>query len=329
MQRRDVLLAAAGASLLAFAGRAHAAPGSELIDDHWLAEGGADAGALDHVAWHQWLLRYVVESADGVNRVRYGDVTREDRDSLRRYIDDMAAVDVTAYVRAEQMAYWVNLYNALTVDVILSEYPVSSIRDINDGLFSFGPWGRDVITVEGRTLTLDDIEHGILRPIWRDPRIHYVVNCASIGCPNLAKAAYWGNGIDSRLTQAAYSYVNDPRGAEVSTSGRLVVSSLYLWFEEDFGGSESGVIDHLTTYATNLLRTSLSGVSDIHDDRYDWSLNDATGMPAQDPGYKGSGSKGLGTVDSSEAETSASGGAVSGARLGSSHKVIVAEPVDP
>lgn len=315
--------------MLSFAGRAHAAPGSELIDEHWLAEGEADAGAIAHDPWHQWLLRYVIESTDGVNRVRYGDVTPEDRDNLRRYIDEMAAVEITGYGRDEQMAFWVNLYNALTVDVILSEYPVSSIRDIDDGLFSFGPWGRDVVTVEGRTLTLDDIEHGILRPIWRDPRIHYAVNCASIGCPNLAKAAYWGNGIDSRLTQGAYGYVNDPRGADFNTSGRLVVSSLYVWFEEDFGGSESGVIDHLTTYATDSLRTSLSGIGDIGEDRYDWSLNDATGLPAQDPRYKGSGSRGLETAESAELEAATSGGSVSGARLGSSHKVTTAESIDP
>lgn len=174
------------------------------------------------------------------------------------------------------MAYWINLYNALTMQVVLEHYPVDSIRDIDisPGWFSDGPWGAKLVGVEGEQLTLDDIEHRILRPIWQDPRIHYAVNCAAVGCPNLQPEPYEGETVDEQLDRAARAYVNHPRGATV-TGGDLVVSSIYAWYEEDFGGSEQGVIDHLTAFAEPPLDRMLADFSAIDDDRYDWSLNDA------------------------------------------------------
>ena len=323
MQRRQVLLAAAGAGFLSFVGTARAAPNSELIDDHWLGEG--DGGKIAHDQWQQWLDRYLVVSDDGITRVRYGDVSQEDRDHLRRYLDAMATIDITAHTRDEQYAYWLNLYNAVTADVILTDYPVSSIRDINDGLFSFGPWSRELIEVEGRALSLDDIEHGILRPVWRDPLIHYGVNCAAVSCPNLLLSAFRGSTVGAQLTAAGRAYVNDPRGAEIDDDGRLVVSSIYVWFQEDFGGDDAGVIDHLSAHAAEPLKSRLAQVNDIHDDRYDWSLNDATGAPAPEQSYKGSGTRNSGSAVSEQSEASSGSGSGNVGRLGSGTKV---EPAD-
>ena len=120
----------------------------------------------------------------------YAAVTQADRTALKTYLKDLQAVRVTTLPRRAQMPFWINLYNALTVEVILDNYPVKSIRDIKSGLFSSGPWSTELVRVEGHDLSLDDIEHEILRPIWKDKRIHYAVNCASIGCPNLAAKAY-------------------------------------------------------------------------------------------------------------------------------------------
>jgi hypothetical protein len=169
----------------------------------------------------------------------------------------------------------VNLYNALTVQVILDHYPVDSIRDvdISPGWFADGPWGKELIAVEGTALSLDDIEHRILRPIWQDPRIHYAVNCASIGCPDLQPEPFTADGLDAQLDAAARAYVNDPRGAEVTGDG-LVVSKIYTWFQEDFGGTDIGVIRHLRQHADAELKAQLDGVDAIADSRYDWSLND-------------------------------------------------------
>ena len=174
------------------------------------------------------------------------------------------------------MAYWINLYNALTVDTVLNHYPVGSIRDISisPGLFNRGPWDRKLVTVEGQALSLNDIEHRILRPIWHDPRIHYAVNCASLGCPNLANTAYDGSHLDAMLDAAARAYVNNPRGAAVH-DGKLTVSSIYRWYEADFGSTDAGVIAHLKRYAEPPLAAALNGISAIADDHYDWRLNDA------------------------------------------------------
>lgn len=315
MQRRQVLLAAAGAGFLSLTGTARAAPRSDLIDDHWLGEG--DQGPITHDRWQQWLDRYLVVSSDGITRVRYGDVSQEDRDLLRRYLDAMAAIDITAHTRDEQYAYWLNLYNAVTVDVILTDYPVSSIRDINDGLFSFGPWSRELIEVEGRALSLDDIEHGILRPVWRDPLIHYGVNCAAVSCPNLLLSAFRGSTVVAQLTAAGMAYVNDPRGAVIDDDGRLTVSSIYVWFQEDFGGDDAGVIDHLRTYAVEPLTSRLAEVSEIYDDRYDWSLNDATGVSVAEQSYTGSDTRNAGSATTEQPETTSGSGSGSASRAGS------------
>lgn len=120
---------------------------------------------------------------------RYAEVTKEDKTLLNDYLDQLSKLDPREFNRQEQYAYWVNLYNALTVKLILDNYPVASITKLG-GLFSFGPWDEKVFTVAGQTLTLNDIEHRILRPIWKDPRTHYAVNCASLGCPNLQSQAF-------------------------------------------------------------------------------------------------------------------------------------------
>jgi len=118
----------------------------------------------------------------------------------------------------------------------------------------------------------NDIEHGIMRPIWNDPRIHYAVNCASIGCPNLMMQPFNAQNLAGMLDQAARNYVNHPRGAAVE-GGRLIVSSIYDWYAVDFGNNDAGVIAHLRQYATGPLAASLASVSSISSDRYDWNLN--------------------------------------------------------
>jgi hypothetical protein len=258
---------------------AGAAPKAELWP-RWQAHDPASLAVIDHGAWGAFLERYLVEGDDGVNRVAYAEVTAADRAALNAYLAGLAAVPVSAQNRAEQMAYWINLYNALTLQVVLDHYPVDSIRDINispglfSGLFNRGPWGKKLIEVEGEALSLDDIEHRILRPIWADPRVHYAVNCASIGCPDLQPEPYRGATIDAQLDAAARDYVNDPRGVAV-TDGELIVSSIYEWFKADFGGDDRGVIEHLQRYAAPALAASLERFPAIDDDRYDWRLNDA------------------------------------------------------
>ncbi len=252
-----------------------AAPAAELWQ-RWTRHDARSTIHVDHGAWAELLARYVETDATGLNRVAYGKVTRADRAALRGYLGAMAAVPVSSLNRAEQLAYWINLYNALTLEVVLEHYPVGSIRDIDisPGLFSSGPWRAQLIEVEGEPLTLDDIEHRILRPIWRDPRIHYAVNCASVGCPNLQRRPFEAADLDRMLDLAAIAFVNDPRGVRLAADG-LHLSSIYVWFEEDFGGDEAGVIRHLMAYARPGLAMRLQKLDGIAGHDYDWSLNDA------------------------------------------------------
>jgi len=228
---------------------------------------------IDHREWQAFLDAYVRPVSDGINRVRYRSVSDADRNRLKEYVRMLAGVAVSDLARDEQLAYWVNLYNAVTVDVVLDHYPVDSIRQIGSGLFTRGPWTRKLVQVEGQSLSLDDIEHRIVRPLWADPRLHYVFNCASLGCPNLPLRALSGEGVAEALEQAAREFVNHPRGVSL-TSGRLVVSSIYHWYEVDFGGSQRGVIEHLRRYAGPELAPLLSKVERVSNHQYDWALND-------------------------------------------------------
>lgn len=232
---------------------------------------------VDHSLWAEILAAYVKPSADGINRFAYAKVTKSARKSLRAYLDAMAATPVSKLAEREQRAFWANLYNAITIDVVLDHYPVKSIRDIaiSPGLFAVGPWGKKLTSVEGKSLSLDDIEHKILRKIWKDPRVHYSVNCASIGCPNLPAEPFTGAKLEKMLDEGARAYINHPRGVTVADTGRVTASRIYDWFSEDFGASDANVLVHLRQYAAAPLKAKLDKAKTIAAYDYDWSLNEA------------------------------------------------------
>ena len=252
------------------------APSADLWP-RWQRHDAANTAAIDYAAWDSLLRRVVVRGADDINRVDYLALAREQAAALDQAVADLAAVEISRYDRAEQLAYWINLYNAVTLKVVADHFPVASIRDIDisPGWFADGPWDAELLTVEGEALTLNDIEHRILRPIWKDPRLHYAVNCASLGCPNLAAEAYRNAGIEDRLNQAARAYVNHPRGVTID-GDKIVVSKIYDWFLEDFGGSTESLLAHLRQFAAPPLAAQLAEISEIGGTAYDWSLN-ATG----------------------------------------------------
>ncbi len=225
-----------------------------------------------HADWTRLLGTYVEVSDDGVNRVNYAALKANAADSaaLNAYIASFEDLDIDALSEDEQFAAWANLYNALTVQHIIERYPIKSIRD---GYF-IGPW-KDVKTVaDGREVSLDDIEHEILREEWEEPRVHYAVNCASYGCPNLLPKAWTADTLDEDLDAAARDYVNHPRGVTIRNNGTLQVSEIYKWFREDFGGSKEGVIEHLLEHADEDLAAQIRAKPRITKHDYDWSLND-------------------------------------------------------
>ena len=241
---------------------------------YWKASNASSGKTVNHDGWDALLKRYVRTDKTGLNRFAYGRMTDSDKARLSGYVNKLTKVKITGFTRDEQLAYWLNLYNSLTIKVIVDHYPVRSIRDIDisPGIFSNGPWGRKLVRVEGRELSLDDIEHRILRPIWRDPRIHYGVNCASIGCPNLQDRAFTGKNAGKLLNIGARQYINSPRGVSISKD-KVTVSKIYSWFAYDFGNSEKGVLLHLIKYADPKLAAQLRKLGRIHDAEYDWGLN--------------------------------------------------------
>lgn len=256
---------------------ADAAPRAQLWE-RWLAHDPDSMHHIDHGEWDGFLTRNLRIGPDGVHRIAYGAVSEHDRAVLAGYLQRLGRVPISTYARAEQAAFWINLYNALTVEVVLDNYPIGSIRDIGatpgEG-GSTGVFDQKLIEVEGEPLSLNDIANRILRPIWHDPRIHYALSCAAVSCPNLQPEPFEGDRLEQQLSKAAMTYINDPRCIQIDRQ-QLGLSSLYRWYRDDFGGSDRAIINHLMAYAEPRLAMILQHFDQISDDGFDWRLNDAT-----------------------------------------------------
>ena len=241
----------------------------------WEANNPDSEDFIGHNRWQSLLDVYLMDDEEEQNFFRYGAVSENDKTVLDDYVASLEAVGISGYNRDEQKAYWINLYNALTVKVVLNHYPVNSIREINisPGLFASGPWGAKLVTIEGLELSLDDIEHRILRPIWQDNRIHYALNCASMGCPDLWPVAFDAFNTDTLLEDAAVKFINSPRGVEI-IGGRMTVSKVYEWYDEDFGGSDESVYEHMLKYARSRLAREIKRKIGAVRTHYDWALNE-------------------------------------------------------
>ncbi len=229
----------------------------------------------EKVAWPVLMQNFLTEpDAQGLVRFDYKRLTEtpEALASLDAYITYHESLSPSTMDAASATAYWANLYNALTVRIVAENYPVKSIRKISKGPLPTGPWKRDISVVEGENISLDKIEHGILRVQYPSPLIHYMVNCASVGCPNLIAGEWSAANLDPRRDQAAREFINSPRGVRVTPKG-LVVSSIYKWFDEDFGGNKSGVLNHIRQYADADLAAAIDKGAKITGYDYDWKLN--------------------------------------------------------
>jgi hypothetical protein len=271
LTRRTLALGAAGLALATASAAMAAGPLARFTD----ASGGPER--LDHRAFDSLLARWT-SPREGIVRVDYRGwrAATADRAALAAYIARLSGVDPVRLTRSEQFAFWANLYNAVTLETVLTAWPVRSIRDIRPSLLAIGPWKAKAVTVSGLALSLDDIETGILRTGWRDPRVHYAINCASLGCPNLPNPAWGGADLSARLDAAARAYINHPRGVRFEGE-KLVVSSIYRWFRADFGGDDRAIIAHLARYAAPGLKARLSRAAHIDADAYDWSINGLDG----------------------------------------------------
>ena len=252
------------------AGIVDAAPKADLWS-FWKKHNKQNTAEIDHGLWDQLLKTYLIsDDPSGVNLFRYRAVSANDKKTLEQYLGQLEAIDPRQYNLSEQKAYWINFYNAATVKLILDHPDVDTIRDIGEGFFASGPWDDPIAKVAGQTLTLNDMEHRILRPIYRDERIHYVVNCASFSCPNLAPMAFTAKNTESLLEQGAKDYINHPRGLRF-VDGELVVSSIFIWYGSDFAKNKQDLLKYFAKYHQQPDR--LLGYQGDLDDEYDWSLN--------------------------------------------------------
>ncbi|QAZ67743.1 DUF547 domain-containing protein [Solidesulfovibrio carbinolicus] len=188
----------------------------------------------------------------------------------------MAAENPEALARPDRVALYINAYNLWTIRLIMDHWPgISSIKEA--GGFLASPWKRSFVRLGGRKLSLDDIEHGILRRQYPDPRLHFVLNCASKSCPPLLSVPYRGEVLDAMLDARTRACLNDPVGARVD-GGRLRLLRIFDWYAEDFGGRD-GQWGFVRRFAGPALGAALDALADrrpVYDD-YDWSLNDAPG----------------------------------------------------
>lgn len=170
----------------------------------------------------------------------------------------------------ERIAYWINAYNAFTIKLIMDHYPVASIKDIKNGIpFVNTVWDIKFIEIEGAEYDLNNIEHGILRPKYNEPRIHFAVNCASISCPKLQRFAYTGDKLDEQLDRAARDFINDPDKNKIS-SDSLQLSKILNWYWGDFKDQYDSRIELVNKYAD----TAVSPEAEVSFLEYDWGLND-------------------------------------------------------
>jgi len=235
----------------------------------------ARAQAVDHTAWDRLLQAHV----DPRGLVDYYGFAQNSR--FEEYLQRLARTDPATLPRTEQLALWINAYNAYTIELINRHGERRSIRNINRtlGLFArSGPWSQRMATVGGRTYTLDEIEHEIIRPQFEEPRIHFTLVCAAIGCATLRREAYTGARLDAQLDDQARGFLRrSPAKNRVDVQARRVyLSPIFRWYREDFGRDDAEVGRYLARFHDGAERELLlGGAFRIAYTPYDWTLNSA------------------------------------------------------
>ncbi len=254
---------------LVFSSALVAAPAAKLIkfwDDHE----PKSVMTTKHGPWQEILGAYVDdEHPSGINRFNYKAVSDADLTKLTEYLSYLQMLEPRQFNSSEAKAYWLNFYNALLVKKVIEAVREDDIRSVK----SLGNriWRRDIAYVVMQDISLDDIEHGILRPIWNDPRIHYGLTSGALGGGNLQKVAYTGANVEELLAKAEKEFLNHDRGIRVS-DGRATASSIFDWYRTDFVASKSELVPYIAQRVDDAKRAELEGIRRVRYD-YDWTLN--------------------------------------------------------
>ncbi len=226
----------------------------------------AGAGVtVDHAIYAELLHKYVRNG-----QVSYDGLKQEEK-KLDQYLAVLESVDPQSLPPNERFAYYANAYNAWTLKAILGKYPkIDSIKEL--GIFNTGPWKKKIVRLNGQVLSLDNIEHDILRPQFKDPRVHFAVNCAAYSCPPLPSEPFVGSRLDVQLDEATRAFVNNPDRTYLDGS-TLYVSKIFKWFAEDFNDDPYAFI---LRYAQGSFKRELMDRRDnlkVKYLPYDWTLN--------------------------------------------------------
>nr|MBI1231503.1 DUF547 domain-containing protein [Cytophagales bacterium] len=221
-----------------------------------------------HELFDALLRKYV--TADG--KVNYPGFIAE-KQAFQTYLDKLSsnAPDRSTWSREEQLAYWINAYNAFTIKLIIDNYPVASIQDLKPMLnipLVNTVWHLKFFQIGGQDASLDEIEHKILRKEFDEPRIHFAINCASYSCPPLLNEAFTAAKLDTQLDKVAVKFINDPK-RNVISPGKAELSKIFSWFKGDFTKNVS-LIEFINRYS----RVKLNPNAKISHLPYDWSLNE-------------------------------------------------------
>ncbi len=193
---------------------------------------------------------------------------QDDAKAMGRYVEQLSALDPADWPRDAALAYWINLYNAVTLRLILDNYPLDSIKDIG-GFMKKSPWKRELVTVAGRKLTLNNIENDIIRPDFGDARIHFALNCASIGCPPLSDETFAAERLSEQLDAACRVALNRDQWVRVDGE-KLKLTKIFDWYGDDFEKGGGSVLQFIRRYRTEAMP---QGDVEIDFMSYDWSLN--------------------------------------------------------
>lgn len=230
---------------------------------------------IHHGLWDELLNRYV----DARGMVDYGDWKNSTQDlrKLDRYLAHLSSASIhTTASREAKLAFWINAYNAVTIKGILQEYPTTSIRNHTARVGGYNIWKDLQLIVEGRRFSLSEMEHKVLRPMG-EPRIHFAIVCASMGCPRLLHGAYTKDKLEEQLSLNTEDFFADPEKFRYSAVRRTVwVSPILQWFSKDFGRTQNEVLQRLAPYLPDEAAQNLAHSKSvrIHYLNYDWALND-------------------------------------------------------
>jgi hypothetical protein len=238
----------------------------------------ASAAEPDYKLWQDLLSKHY----DPARGMDYKGL-KQDKPALDRLRSQMAAVDVASLSRPEQLAYWINLYNVSVVGVVADNYPVESIRDIStDPIIRLNVFKKPNVQVRGGTISLDDVENQKIREVFKDPRIHFAINCAAESCPPIRPEPFTGARIDQQLDDQARKFLNGPHGVRLEQDGgelTLHVTKILDWFTDDFATWGGGTIPFLKKYLTpdKVKRIDAAkGKVELEFDEYSWKLNDTS-----------------------------------------------------